>query len=447
MLKIKSVLDRFAWLVLAVSLIAASSAQAVPSMARQTGYACSKCHTVYPELTPYGRMFKLGAFASSSRKWDAAPFGKRIPVAGLLQISRTQTSNTHTDEAMPENFELDRETIVQAAGFYYAGKITENSGALIQYNYDGIEKKWGMEMFDARYANDTKLGGKELAFGFTMNNSPTVSDIYNSTPMWGFPHTDSPVLMPMASTLVDMTLASQVGGLGIYGMWDDRLYGEFAMYHTAKSGLFRFMALGDETETVLDGNMPYWRFAWQHESGPHSFEVGTYGLAGRVYVDGEDKSAGSDRFRDVALDASYQFIKGDRTMSAHATWIHETQDWKASFPLGLRSNPNSDLNTFRADFHFFFRRQWGGGVQFFRTSGDTDELAYVTGEAVMGSANGSPNSSGFVTEFNYLPIQNVKLALRHTAYRTFNGAGSNYDGFGRDASDNNGTYLLCWVLF
>ena len=35
------------------------------------------------------------------------------------------------------------ETIIQAAGFYYGGKFTDNSGALIQYNYDG-ENSTGM---------------------------------------------------------------------------------------------------------------------------------------------------------------------------------------------------------------------------------------------------------------------------------------------------------------
>ena len=444
---VKRKLGLFSCLVFAAALLATGSVQAVPSMARQTGFACSKCHTVFPELTPYGRQFKLGAFASSSKKWDAAPFLERIPVAGLLQVSRTQTANTTTDGAMPESFPLDRDTIVQTAGLYLAGKIAENSGALIQYNYSGIEKKWGMEMFDARYANETKLAGKELAYGITLNNGPTLSDIYNSTPMWGFPHTDSVLLMPIASTLIDMTLASQVGGIGVYGMWDDRLYGEFDTYHTAKTGAFRFMALGDVTDTVLVGNAPYWRFAWQSESGPNSFEVGTYGMIGKVRLDGEDPASGSNRFRDLALDASYQYIKGDHTMSAHATWIHEKQDWNASFAQGLRSNPTANLDTFRADFHWFFRRQWGGGLQFFRTSGDSDALGYNTGEPVMGSATGSPNSSGWVTELNYLPIQNLKLALRYTAYTKFNGASTNYDGFGRDAKDNNGLYLLAWVLF
>jgi len=35
------------------------------------------------------------------------------------------------------------------------------------------------------------------------------------------------------------------------------------------------------------------------------------------------------------------------------------------------------------------------------------------------------------------PWLNVRLSLQYVAYLKFNGAHSNYDGFGRDASANN----------
>lgn len=439
---------RILFLLAAIGILLAPKAHAIPSMARQTGYECSKCHTAFPELTRFGRQFKLGGYAMSSEKWDASPFLEKIPVAGLLQVSRTQTSKTDTPSAMPDDFDKDRETIIQAAGFYYGGKITDNSGALVQYNYNGFEEKWGMEMFDVRYARTSEWNEKEVDWGITLNNAPTLSDIYNSTPMWGFPHTDSGTMLPAASTLVDMMLASQVGGLGFYTMWNDTIYGEVAVYHTAKPGsALRFMAQNDAVDTVLSGNAPYWRFAWQQESGPHSFELGTYGLVGKVQVDSEDSSLGSDRFRDIALDGSYQYVKVDHQVSAHLTWIDENQDWKASFPLGLSSSSSTNLKTLRGDVHYFFQHKFGGGLQYFRTSGDANPLRYDTGEAVMGSINGSPNSTGWVGELDYLPFQNVKLALRYTAYQKFNGASRNYDGFGRNASDNNGLFVLAWVLF
>ena len=434
------------WTALFILLLISFSANAIPSMARQTGMQCAACHTVFPELTPFGRQFKLRGFSMSTPKQDDASFFDKIPISALLQISRTSTKNTDTPGATPDNFLRDRETIVQAAGLYYGGKITDKSGALVQYNYDGIERRWGMEMFDVRYANTATLG-KELVYGFTLNNNPTVSDIYNSTPAWGFPHTGSAALMPAASTLVDMTLASQVGGVGAYGLWDNLLYAEFALYRTTNTGAFRFMGLGVPTGNVVNGYAPYWRLALQRESGPHSFSVGTFGMVGKLYAVRDDFSLGADRFKDFAVDGQYQFIGGDHAFSTHATWIREKQEWNASFPLGMTSNSSTTLKTFKADAHYYYRRQWGGGVQYFQTRGDADDLRYNTGKAVMGSANGSPNSKGWIAELNFLPLQNIKLALRYTGYTQFNGASNNYDGFGRNAKDNNSIFLLGWLLF
>ena len=44
-----------------------------------------------------------------------------------------------------------------------------------------------MDNTDIRYANKTKLRGKELVYGVDLNNNPTLEDIWNSTPAWGSP--------------------------------------------------------------------------------------------------------------------------------------------------------------------------------------------------------------------------------------------------------------------
>lgn len=97
-------------------LLAVTTAHAVPSMARQTGYERSKCHTVYPELTTYGRALKLGGFTNSSAKWDEKPLTERLPVSAVLQASRTSTSDIAAGGTSADEFPQDRKTIVQAAG-------------------------------------------------------------------------------------------------------------------------------------------------------------------------------------------------------------------------------------------------------------------------------------------------------------------------------------------
>jgi hypothetical protein len=66
---------------------------------------------------------------------------------------------------------------------------------------------------------------------------------------------------------------------------------------------------------------------------------------------------------------------------------------------------------------------------------------------VTGSANSSPNSNGYVAEVNYLPWLNTKLQLQYVGYEKFNGLKNNYDGAGRNASDNNTLYALVWLNF
>jgi hypothetical protein len=331
---------------------------------------------------------------------------------------------------------------------YYGGKITKKSGALIQASYDGIEDKVVVEMFDARYADSLSFAdNQELVYGLTLNNNPTLSDIYNSTPQWSFPHAETAALSPAARTQIDTTLASQVGGLGVYTLWDNLVYGEVAFYRSARRGLLRPLGAGIPTENVVNDFAPYWRVALQHEWGSHSLAAGTYGMVADVFPDPDNTGGPADRFTDVALDAQYQYIGGEHIVSTAATWIWETQDWNASFSQDLTSNKSDVLQTFRIDAHYYYQRLLGGGIQFFSTWGNTNALKYNTGEPVIGSANGNPNSNGFIAELNYLPLSNVKLAARYTAYGQFNGASHNYDGFGRNASDNNSIFLLAWLLF
>ncbi|TLZ63781.1 MAG: cytochrome C, partial [Gammaproteobacteria bacterium] len=53
---------------LLLSVLTAPAALAVPSFARQTGMACEACHTVYPELTHFGRVFKANGYVLANLK-------------------------------------------------------------------------------------------------------------------------------------------------------------------------------------------------------------------------------------------------------------------------------------------------------------------------------------------------------------------------------------------
>ncbi|MEJ2725589.1 MAG: hypothetical protein P8175_13280 [Deltaproteobacteria bacterium] len=245
-------------------MVALSSvdSHAVPSFARQTGMSCIACHTVWPELTPFGRVFKLDGYTMSTR----GPSEKYIPpVAGMFQGSYTSLSENGgvlTNSVAPFDDEEDSATakmnLPQEAALYYAGRITEHFGTFAQMSYSGTENDVALDMTDLRYARTTTVALKHLVFGATLNNSPTLEDVWNNVPVWGFPYATSDVApTPAASTLIDGRLDQQVGGIGAYASWNNLIYGAFSLYCTTNDGIARPLGAGTEPDTITDGAVPY----------------------------------------------------------------------------------------------------------------------------------------------------------------------------------------------
>ena len=73
---------------------------------------------------------------------------------------------------------------------------------------------------------------------------------------------------------------------------------------------------------------------------------------------------------------------------------------------------------------------------------------------VSRSATASPRASGEVLQADWTPWGKatswhqpwaiLRLGVQYTHYDLFNGAGSNYDGDGRNASDNDTLFLFAW---
>ena len=178
--------------------------------------------------------------------------------------------------------------------------------------------------------------------------------------------------------------------------------------------------------------------------------VGHYGLVAHIFPGGETRG-NSDRFTDIAFDVQYQYISPKHRFSAAATWIHEVQDWNASYALGNTSNRADNLNTFRINFNYSYRSKYGifgGNWAYFNTSGSKDVLLYAP-DPLDGSRNGYPDSSGFILQGIYVPPkwEQAKIVVQYTIYNTFNGSITNYDGSNRNASDNNTLYILAWLMF
>jgi hypothetical protein len=442
------------WLMLMVTGLGlwvwVNQVQAVPSFARQTGMDCMACHTVWPELTPFGRTFKLTGYtmSKSGKEYQFPP-----PLAGLAQFSFTHTNKEYPPGTAPNDSQAnDNLGVPQELSIYYAGKIYGKLGAFCQGTYDGLSNKFMLDMTDVRFANTAKIGGKPLVYGLTINNNPTVQDIWNSTPAYGFPFAASSVApTPAAATMIDNTLAQQLGGIGIYAYFNNLVYGEVTFYRTARNGYTQWLGGGTVTDMLADGVVPYWRLFLQHQWQKHSVMIGHYGMVTHIFPSGQSQGA-SDQFTDIAFDVQYQYISKKHLFSIASTWIHEIQNWHASFALGNTANRTDTLNTFRVNLNYHYRSPYGtigGIVAYFNTFGSRDAGLYAP-DLVDGSRNGRPNSNGVILQADYLPPiwdQRTKIVVQYTIYNAFNGAGSNYDGFDRSAGDNNTLYLLVWQMF
>jgi hypothetical protein len=412
-------------------------AHAVPSFARQTGLDCFTCHVSWPELTPTGRQFKLNGYTLGPRL--------SFPVAGMLQLSYSQTRGAGS--SFTQNFPQDREAVIQQASLFYNGKLSEHVGIFSQFTYDGVEHHTSIDNVDLRYANHLDVAHRDLLYGFTLHNNPQVQDVYNTVSAWGFPFESSPAAnAPAASPLIE-NLGQQVAGIGAYALWRNTVYGEITAYRTSNH-LFSPLRLGVERDTAafLDGYNPYWRFALQHDwdGGRHSAMVGTYGLVAAVFPDNKLLTGPTDRFRDIGVDAQYQYITDRHRLSGQLNLVRESQTWN---PGAQTSNRTDRLYAFRGKASYYFDKKYGINLGRFNIHGTSDNGLYNTGEALTGSGNGSPDSSGTILEFNYLPRRDIRLMLQYTHYDKFNGASRNYDGFGRKASDNDTIYLLGWFMF
>ncbi|MEO8718093.1 MAG: cytochrome C [Burkholderiales bacterium] len=435
-------------------LLAPVGAQAVPSFARQTGLACEGCHTVFPELTPFGRRFKLNAYAIDNLPQVSGMSANKEQTLLLNQLPPLsfmfQTSMTSTKAALPDsgsgggNAQNGQVQFPQQASLFYAGRIAPNVGAFVQMTYDGSGGGFGWDNTDIRFA---KLASDNFLWGLSFNNNPTVQDLWHTTSAWQSPFDQRSAVAPTPSksTMINGGLADAgVAGLSVYGSWNNALYAELGAYRSAPAAA----AIDSNLNDVVNGMAPYWRIAYERQWARNSWQVGAYGVQAKLFPGNPGALSGpTDRYSDMALDSQFQYIGDEHMVTVTATYIKEKQTLDATFAATGSSNASNDLKTMRIGASYYYRRQYGGALGHFSTTGSEDAQLYQPGTAVTGFANSRPDSKGWTAELDWVPYQNIKFALQYTAYAKFNGGATNYDGLGRNASDNNTMYLLGWFNF
>ncbi|MDD5276922.1 MAG: cytochrome C [Methylovulum sp.] len=431
--------------VTSIIILGSPDAQAVPSFSRQTGAACSQCHTQSfgPNLTPFGRDFKLGGYTMGGGSGANA---KLPPISGMIMGSLTHTDKDQNPAPVDGYSKNDNFTFDEAS-LFYAGRIYGKVGAFSQLTYDGVGDSIALDNTDIRFADQTELMDTPITYGISLNNSPTVQDLWNTTPGWGFPYTGSAVQPGIATAaLIDGGLEpSQAGGATAYTMINNLLYLEAGAYGSFSTSLQRGLTgILSADSLKLDGAAPYWRVALQQDWQGHFFALGHYGMSADVLQPNTfgDSSNGADHFTDVAFDATYQYMANPKHIfEVKTTYIYEDQNFASSRSGGTG---NTGLNTFKLNTAYTFDQTYGVTFGYNNITGSRNSNVYAD------LLNNKPNSEYFTAELVYVPFGksgsylnpwlNLRTSLQYIGY-------SQFDGTGQSVNANNTFMVNGWLAF
>ncbi|HUW27696.1 MAG TPA: cytochrome C, partial [Sulfuriferula sp.] len=385
------------------------------SFARQTGQNCVACHAggQFPELTPYGRLFKLTGYTIGQRELPLAAMA--VLTSNKVKV-KTPGTTGHADDGKP---------IFNTASLFIAGKISDKVGGFAQITYEnytgdnaGDSGHTGSDNLDLRYADRLIDANSDLIYGLTLHNNPGVQDVWNSTPAWGYGVVPgSTGAGDGATPMLDGALGQQVAGMGAYAYWNKTVYAELTGYRTG-DGIFSFMTQGNGSQINIKGTNPYARLALTHEWGPHNVMVGLSHLDVQQYTDTTSHSGPTDHYRDTGIDFQYQYLLDPYTVTATVTRIHENIDY------GTIGTDPATVNSLRAKTSFTYQAKYGATLSYFNLSN------------TLGA-----DSRGWTPEIFWTPVQYVRTGVQYTMFSKDEAAAN------PKASDNNTLLFYVWGAY
>jgi hypothetical protein len=397
-----------------------------------------------PQLTPFGRTFKLNGYTSRSG-------GFTLPVSAMVVSSYVRT-NKDQEPGMPpsgyganDNFGLDQASIFLAGG-------VGHFGAFVQTTYDGVAKAWHWDNLDVRAVTKATIGAVEAVLGLSFNNSPSVQDVFNTLPAWGFPYTTSSVAPGPGSAPIIGSFAQNTLGITAYAWLDNQFYLEFGGYQSPSAGFLTHAGVDPTSPGSIQGIAPYARIAWQKSWPDHNLEIGASLMDANIEPGLDATTGTTDHFNDLGVDGSFQLFRSNNdVVTVNARYTHEHQDLRASQLLGAANNVRQTLEDFRFDASYYWRNKIGLTLGAFDTWGSSDPVLYGGGRIPR------PDSSGLLVQLDGTPWGaghsplgprfNIRVGIQYTNYFSFDGAGTNYDAAGRNASDNNSFRVFTWVAY
>ncbi len=414
------------------------------------------CHTQAfgPNLNPYGREFKLHGYINGSNDSQLSR------ISGMAEGSVTNLKRD--DPNLITNYvpNANNNVVLDQASIFYGGRIIERLGALIQTTYNGPQNRFWVDNTDIRITDENEFFDQEFEYGVSFNNNPSSQDLWNTTPAWGFPYASSQATNTPAAKPILSSLGGQVGGATLYNMFADTLYLEAGAYSSfakyAQKGMGQWSIASpnytaNSGSVKLNGGAPYWRIALQKEWMGHYVSLGHFGFNAVVQPDAT--ILGYDKYTDLGTDFNYQYLGDPKNIyEFKASYIREHQQLTSTFNQGNAAQPNQQLGFLGLNGMYTYDQTYSAVFGYNHIYGNADSILYSS------SPSNRPNSEYFTFEIDYIPFgkttgsslgsyMNLKFTAQYIAYTMFDGAVKNYDGTGRNASDNNTLYFNGWYSF
>jgi len=462
--------------VVLTSLFFSGDAFSLPVFARQTGQSCLACHAggQFPELTPYGRLFKLTGYTQGVRT--------DIPLSVMAVVSYAKVSSYNGSDTPGTDFPRDGTVNLTTGSLFCCGKITDNIGVFAQYthdlwaNQDVATGNWQghshVDQVDIRYADRFIDESHDFIYGFSLNNNPGVTDVWNThnsafAPVSSYVPAGNAIFsssalphdVPVTPILDGLQYSA---GLTGYLYLNHLIYAEIGTYKASTSGFSFLHDAGSggpgALSTRLSGSFnPYLRFATNHEWGANSLMLGLHGLHASVLDDATLVSSNSySLFNDIGMDGQYQYLLDPHAVTALFSFTHENIN-NSGYQQAAGLNPSNTLNYLRAKLTYVYRARYGMSMAYTQVSGSLDAGLYsadpISNTQANLSLNNSPDSKLWVPELFVMPVQNVRIGLQYFKWTQFYG-GSTYSYFSnagskiiRNASDTNLAFLYVWVAY
>jgi hypothetical protein len=425
------------WLVGILMFCSAWMAHALPAFANQTGQSCLACHAggQYPELTPYGRLFKLTGYTIGDKK--ALPLSV-MGVAGASHMRNVDAVNNQSTLNTPiNNNKLNFET----GSLFFAGKVSDNVGAFVQVTYDNFAAADGAnnnvvghtaaDTMDFRWADQIVSPTRDLIYGLSLNNNPSISDPWNTS--WTWMNYVPATAGKGANAYIDATSpypnsglpGGHYGGLTAYAFLNKTYYAELGLYRTP-NGAFSFMNSGNMDpiqNASLTGTNPYWRLAYNKEWNASNVMVGLSGMSAHPYDFNNGVSladpASYQSVKVQGIDSQYQYLLDPHTITVQGAYQHQV-----TLPSLVDTAGAGYLNAniFRLKASYIYMAKYGASAAYFNQNGDFTSA-----------------TQGNTFEVFYIPIQNVRVGLQYTAYNKLANITT--------PSDANSLRLYVWAAY